>query len=295
MWRRVAPRARRTPISVRRSSTEMTITLAMPTPPTSRATPPRPSSRAVSVVVGLAPWPARASDGPATRRPPRVLAGWPWRRARRAPRRPGRGRCARRRSTAARRCRTARCGDVVADERRRGRCRAASGTGSRMPTTVNHCSPSYTDRVAVERSSMPSRSAASDAEHDGRVRRRVASSRNAPVRPPCRRRRPAAPARWPRPRCRRSRSSGSGRCGARSRRRRCGRRRRLDRPDAADHRRWRRGQLDVARRGTTGPACTCEQVRAEARRARRAGRPGSTPRCRRPPPWRRCRWRCRAR
>ena len=43
-WRRVAPSARRRPISERRSRTEMTMTLAMPTPPTRRATAPRPRS-----------------------------------------------------------------------------------------------------------------------------------------------------------------------------------------------------------------------------------------------------------
>ena len=43
-WRRVAPRARRRPISERRSRTEMTMTLAIPTLPTRRATAPRPSS-----------------------------------------------------------------------------------------------------------------------------------------------------------------------------------------------------------------------------------------------------------
>ena len=58
-WR---PRARRTPISVRRSSTAITITLAMPIPPTSRATPPRPSSSAVSVS-SAASLAASASDG----------------------------------------------------------------------------------------------------------------------------------------------------------------------------------------------------------------------------------------
>ena len=41
-WRRVAPSERRSPISERRSSTEMTITFAIPTPPTSSATAPSP-------------------------------------------------------------------------------------------------------------------------------------------------------------------------------------------------------------------------------------------------------------
>ena len=47
---RARPSARRRPISERRSSTEMTITLAMPTPPTSSATAPRPRNTAVSVL-----------------------------------------------------------------------------------------------------------------------------------------------------------------------------------------------------------------------------------------------------
>lgn len=38
MWRLVAPRDRRRPISPRRSITEMTMTLAKPTPPTSNTT-----------------------------------------------------------------------------------------------------------------------------------------------------------------------------------------------------------------------------------------------------------------
>ena len=65
MWRLVAPSARRTPISVRRSSTEITITLAMPTPPTRRATAPRPSSSAVSAW-SVAARASSASDGRVT-------------------------------------------------------------------------------------------------------------------------------------------------------------------------------------------------------------------------------------
>src|SRR5438270_375156 len=45
--RRVATNGRRSPISRRRSSTETNITLAMPTPPTSRAIAPRPRIRVV--------------------------------------------------------------------------------------------------------------------------------------------------------------------------------------------------------------------------------------------------------
>ena len=47
MCLRVAPRARRTPISVRRSSTDITMMLAMATPATRRATAPRPMSSPV--------------------------------------------------------------------------------------------------------------------------------------------------------------------------------------------------------------------------------------------------------
>src|SRR6266542_5796143 len=47
-WRRAAPSARRRPISDRRSRTEITMTLAMPTPPTSSATAPSPRNRVVS-------------------------------------------------------------------------------------------------------------------------------------------------------------------------------------------------------------------------------------------------------
>jgi len=57
----VAPRDRRRPISDRRSSTEITIVLATPTPPTSSATAPRPSSSPVSVLLTAARA-ARASD-----------------------------------------------------------------------------------------------------------------------------------------------------------------------------------------------------------------------------------------
>src|SRR5580658_1311812 len=51
MWPRVAPRARRSPISERRSRTEMIMMLATPTAPTRRATAPRPRKRS-----SKAPW-----------------------------------------------------------------------------------------------------------------------------------------------------------------------------------------------------------------------------------------------
>src|SRR6266545_1679417 len=49
-------------ISARRSSTEITIVLATPMPPTSSATAPRPSSRPVKVL-STAAWAASASEG----------------------------------------------------------------------------------------------------------------------------------------------------------------------------------------------------------------------------------------
>ena len=62
MWRRVAPSARRRPISERRSSTEMTMTLAIPTPPTSSATAPRPRNSEVNAPSAAARA-SSASDG----------------------------------------------------------------------------------------------------------------------------------------------------------------------------------------------------------------------------------------
>jgi hypothetical protein len=51
MWPLIAPSARRSSISERRSRTEMTMMLATPTEPTSRATAPRPRNRPLN-----APW-----------------------------------------------------------------------------------------------------------------------------------------------------------------------------------------------------------------------------------------------
>jgi hypothetical protein len=59
---RVAPSERRSPISDRRSSTEITIVFATPTPPTSSATAPRPSSSPVNAL-SVASWAASASEG----------------------------------------------------------------------------------------------------------------------------------------------------------------------------------------------------------------------------------------
>ena len=71
--RRVAPRARRKPISARRSGTEITMMLAMPTPPTRMATAPRPrnnpayaapaAARAARMLDGRLTWTASGWAG----------------------------------------------------------------------------------------------------------------------------------------------------------------------------------------------------------------------------------------
>src|SRR2546423_14124701 len=55
IWPRVAPSARRSPISERRSSTEMTMMLATPIAPTSSATAPSPRNRVSSAPFGVGP------------------------------------------------------------------------------------------------------------------------------------------------------------------------------------------------------------------------------------------------
>ena len=72
IWRRVAPSARRSPISVRRSSTEITMMFATPMPPTSSATLPRPSRSPVKVV-SVTLRAAIASDGRSTSTSPGEL------------------------------------------------------------------------------------------------------------------------------------------------------------------------------------------------------------------------------
>ena len=62
MWPLVAPRARRSPISERRSSTEMTMMLATPTAPTSSATAPRPRNSA-SKAPWASAWATSAAEG----------------------------------------------------------------------------------------------------------------------------------------------------------------------------------------------------------------------------------------
>src|SRR5450755_2190695 len=62
MWLLVAPRARRRPISERRSRTEMIMMLATPTAPTRRATAPRPRNRPLRALLASA-WATRASEG----------------------------------------------------------------------------------------------------------------------------------------------------------------------------------------------------------------------------------------
>jgi hypothetical protein len=52
IWRRVAPSARRSPISLRRSRTEITMMLATPTAPTSGATA-QPEEQGVERALGL--------------------------------------------------------------------------------------------------------------------------------------------------------------------------------------------------------------------------------------------------
>jgi hypothetical protein len=54
MWPLVAPRARRSPISERRSKTEISMMLATPTAPTSSETAPRPRNRLFSAPLALA-------------------------------------------------------------------------------------------------------------------------------------------------------------------------------------------------------------------------------------------------
>ena len=62
MWPRVAPSARRSPISLRRSSTEMTMMLATPIAPTSSATAPSPRNRVLNAPLASA-WATSAEDG----------------------------------------------------------------------------------------------------------------------------------------------------------------------------------------------------------------------------------------
>ena len=65
MWRRPAPSARRRPISPTRSSTETSVTLAMPIAPTSSDTPPSSRNRALRSF-SIAPRSRRGSGGAAT-------------------------------------------------------------------------------------------------------------------------------------------------------------------------------------------------------------------------------------
>ena len=62
MWPLVAPSARRSPISLRRSRTEMTMMLATPTAPTSSATAPRPRNRVLNAPLASA-WAVSAAEG----------------------------------------------------------------------------------------------------------------------------------------------------------------------------------------------------------------------------------------
>src|SRR6266540_2965119 len=156
MWPRVAPSERRRPISERRSSTEITMVLATPTPPTSNARAPSPSSSAVSVV-SMACLAARASEG----RDTRTSLGCS-----------GLAVAARMPCTATTASSRVRVYTVVGYP---SNCRwetasgqptraaksssAASGTGCSTPTTVNHWPPSHT-WVSGEAVVTPSRLAA---------------------------------------------------------------------------------------------------------------------------------------
>src|SRR5690242_4382654 len=153
---RVAPSERRSPISARRSSTEITIVLATPTPPTSNATAPSPSSRPLSVSLAACRA-ASASDGRVTLTSLgcsglAVAASTAW--------------------TSVTASSRARVYTVVGYPSKDSRAAAtgqpisaavsnsgASGTGASTPTTVNHCPPSHTC-TPVAPGPMPSRSAA---------------------------------------------------------------------------------------------------------------------------------------
>ena len=65
MWRRAAPSARRSPISPTRSSTETSVTLAIPIAPTSSDTPPS-STKSALRSLRIAPRSSRGSGGAAT-------------------------------------------------------------------------------------------------------------------------------------------------------------------------------------------------------------------------------------
>ena len=158
MWRRRAPRARRTPISPRRSSTEMTITLVMPTPPTTRATAPSAEQQVAQRDVGRGP------GGQRVRRPRHVDLVRRFRVDAAGQHRPHRLDLVGHRAHVQRRRRRRRgeqlVGDGVADQRRRSRARApaapARGCRSRR-TTGRRATPA----TPASASSMPSRRAAS--------------------------------------------------------------------------------------------------------------------------------------
>ena len=160
-WR---PSARRRPISERRSSTEITITFAIPTPPTSSATAPRPRNSEVNAVLAAARA-SSASDGRETSTSSGCSRVGGARRA-----------ASRTRSTAVRvgahvdgrrRCASAPNSDSAASKPISAALSSAgaSVTGSRMPTTVNQRSPSQTrdagvvDARALAAASAPSTTA----------------------------------------------------------------------------------------------------------------------------------------
>ena len=141
------PSARRSPTSERRSSTEITMTLAIPTPPTSSATAPRPRNSDVNAVLAAARA-TSASDGRDTSTSSGCSGFAVAAQQRRAPARPGPGRRARRPWTG--------CGRSPSSRSATGnpisaacRARPRASTGSRIPTTVNQRPPIHTRDAGV--------------------------------------------------------------------------------------------------------------------------------------------------
>ena len=129
---RRAPSARRSPISVRRSSTAMTMTLAMPMPPTSSATAPRPRN---SAGVGDGQ-PRREGVGGAGDLDLSGFCG-PWRGRARAPPTPTGGVGAYVHPGGLAVVAEVVCGHRESDQRR-GSISGASSSGYRMPMTAYH-------------------------------------------------------------------------------------------------------------------------------------------------------------
>ena len=173
---------------------------------------------------------------------------------------------------------------------RRRRCSGASGAGSRMPITANHCTARVHTRGSPSSGVMPSRAAASAPSTTVGTWLEAASRKR-----PCGER-AADGVEHADVGGQHGDAAGDalgdvvvaphggvdvGDAG--------GRRHRADAPGrvaAADS-----GSVVVVAERASGRARRAAG-RCRARRAGRGGRPGSTPRCRRPRPSRRCRWRC---